>query len=171
MSVQTSYGFSTQPGVPGGLYDLSNHVIDARMFNNATEGVLKFGMGVVIGETPGSDVSLPQEEDTLASFEGITVNGYTTQQDLDGVVSIQDGKSVGVLSSGRIWARLKEGTTAVHGNRVYLITSGEYAGYFTNTVDDSDEDDAESLMELPARFVGNAYNSVLAPVEMTASRY
>lgn len=44
MSMWTNYTQSMPAGVAGGLYDLTEHVVDSRM--NEAAG-LKFGMGVV----------------------------------------------------------------------------------------------------------------------------
>ena len=57
MSVQTSYGNQTPKGVAGGIYDMFHYAVDSR-FNEETDGVLRFGVGVVPGTLPGSSVKL-----------------------------------------------------------------------------------------------------------------
>ena len=81
MSVQMSYGYSTPRGIPGGLYDQSPYVVDTRL-NEADNGAMLFGMGVVQGSVPGTNIDLPTASSTAADFEGITVNGFTQQHDL-----------------------------------------------------------------------------------------
>ena len=61
MSVQTSYTNATPRGIAGGLYDLSNHMVDSRRYHDTTR--LQFGTGVVIGENPGEDVAKPSSDD------------------------------------------------------------------------------------------------------------
>ena len=68
MSVQTSYTNATPRGIAGGLYDLSNHMVDSRRYNDTTR--LQFGTGVVIGENPGEDVAKPKAASSAADFEG-----------------------------------------------------------------------------------------------------
>lgn len=57
--MQTSYNYTTPKGVAGGLYDLAPYQVDSRVNGEATPGVLKFGMGVVQGTTPGTNVVRP----------------------------------------------------------------------------------------------------------------
>ena len=58
MAVQTSYGYATPKGIPGGIYDLYHYPVDSR-FNEEDNGKLRFGVGVVKGSIPGSNVVLP----------------------------------------------------------------------------------------------------------------
>ncbi len=160
---QLSYDFNTQPGLPGGLYDLSTHTIDSRIFE-AMEGLkLRFGMGVFLGTIAGSNVNLPDEDSELSEFEGIVVSGHTQQQDLEGKTFIADGTTVGVLRAGRIWARLVDETEVSYGDPVYLVISGDDAGLFTNA-------EGENNLEIPARFISSSYQGAIAPVELTANR-
>ena len=48
MSMWTNYTQSMPAGVAGGLYDLTEHVVDSRM-NGESATALKPGMGVVQG--------------------------------------------------------------------------------------------------------------------------
>lgn len=132
MSGQLEYGYSTQSGIPGGIFDLSTKVIDSRVFEAEDDEVAKFGMGMVMGNSPGTSVSFPSEDSTENHFEGILVNGHTQQHDLDGVISIQDNTTVGVMRSGRIWGRTDPEVTISYGDKLYLVTSGTNAGLFTN---------------------------------------
>ena len=59
MSAQTRYGFATPIGAPGGIVDLSPHVIDT-FLNEEASGVLKFGLGVVQGSKPGVNIARPE---------------------------------------------------------------------------------------------------------------
>lgn len=132
MAAQTSYNFFTTRGIAGGLYDLSDHVIDARR-NEEDTGVLGFGLGVVVGTNAGIDVKLPGGSETNAStFEGVTVNGFTTEQNRAGDVLLVEGATVGVLSHGRIWVKVVDGITIAYGDNVYLVVSGDDKGKFTS---------------------------------------
>ena len=44
---------------------------------------MKFGLGVVQGSAPGSDIKIPATGATAIKFEGITVNGYIKSQTYD----------------------------------------------------------------------------------------
>ena len=105
MAVQTSYGYATPKGIPGGIYDLYHYPVDSR-FNEEDNGKLRFGVGVVKGSIPGSNVVLPTSASTAADFEGVTVNGFNQQHDLEGKVSINKNQNIGVMRHGRIWVRL-----------------------------------------------------------------
>lgn len=132
MAAQTSYNFFTTRGIAGGLYDLSDHVIDARR-NEEDTGVLGFGLGVVVGTNAGIDVKLPGGSETDATtFEGVTVNGFTTEQNRAGDVLLVEGATVGVLSHGRIWVKVVDGIDIAYGDKVYLVVSGNDKGKFTN---------------------------------------
>lgn len=155
MSVQTSYNFYTERGVAGGLYDLSHHDVNSRI-NECEDGVLKFGMGVITGGNPGSDVRVPVVGAT--AFDGITVNGFSTEMDMAGAVALKNGATVGVLAHGKVWARIANGVSTDYGDELYLITDGEYAGYFTNVT--------EGNLKINGRFVGPKGTGNVAPVEL-----
>lgn len=66
MSAQTTYSQSTPRGAAGGLYDLSGHAVNTRI--NAETGLtMKFGLGVVQGSVPGSEIKLPPQAPPLTS--------------------------------------------------------------------------------------------------------
>ena len=159
MGVQTSYNFYTDRGVAGGLYDLGHHDVNSRR-NECEDGVLKFGMGVVIGTLAGSQVKLPASGATVETFEGITVNGYSTEMDMAGEVALKNEATVGVLTHGKVWARIKDGITPKYGDKLYLITAGEEAGCFTNAT-------GTNIIEITGgRFVGTKGTGNVAPVEL-----
>lgn len=159
MSAQTNYTQATPRGVAGGLYDLSAHAIVTRL-NGETGNTMKFGMGVVRGSTPGSDVKIPAAGATAAKFEGVTVNGYTTEMDREGAVTLPPMASLGVLQYGKIWARTKAGITPAYGDPVHLIISGDDAGLFTNATVEG------SSVEVKGRFIGGKGTGNVAPVEL-----
>lgn len=159
MSVQTSYGFATPRGIAGGLFDLTPYSIDSRLSAEG-DGVLKYGMGVVQGDNPGTNVKKPVAASTIAVFEGIALNGLSTQQNMVGEVAILENQTVGVLRFGRCWARVPDGVTPAYGNALHLIIAGANAGYFTNA-----EVDAGSIIAVNGRFIGPAQNG-LAPAEL-----
>ena len=132
MAVQTSYGFATQKGIPGGIYDLYHYPVNSR-FNEEANGKLHFGMGVVAGSIPGSNVKLPVDASTADLFEGVVVNGFNQQHDLEGNVSINNNQNIGVMRHGCIWARLAANETPTYGDTVHLVVSGADAGCFSKT--------------------------------------
>ena len=158
MGVQTSYNFYTERGVAGGLYDLSHHDVNSRR-NECEDGVLKLGVGVVAGTLAGSQVKLPESGATAENFEGIVVNGFSTEMDMNGAVAVKKDATVGVLVHGRIWARIAEGVTPKYGDALYLIKSGDNAGCFTNVADGA-------IAITGGKFVGTKGTGNVAPVEL-----
>ena len=154
MSVQTSYGNQTPKGVAGGIYDMFHYAVDSR-FNEETDGVLRFGVGVVPGTLPGSSVKLPAADRTTTQFEGVVLNGYDRQQDLSGKLFILNNQNIGVMRRGRVWVRLAADAAPKYGDEVRLMTSGDDVGCFSTT----------GGLTIPGRFIGPASNGV-APVEL-----
>lgn len=160
MGAQTSYNYSTPRGVAGGLYDLSPYEMNSRL-NGDEEKALLFGMGVVMAQNPGFDVELPQEDSIAENFEGVVINGLTTQQDVDGALKILHNQSVGILRYGNAWVRIGSAAAPEYGKDVYLITAGEEVGFFTDSEDDS------SKIAVPARFIGEKDSgNQIAPVKL-----
>lgn len=89
MGVQKTYSYATGKGVAGGIYDMFHYPVDSR-FNEEATGKLHFGVGVVTGKVPGSSVALPTGASTADNFEGVVINGFDRQQDLEGK-GIADG--------------------------------------------------------------------------------
>lgn len=158
MSAQTTYNQATPCGVAGGLVDLSAHAVNTRI-NGQADATLKFGMGVVQGSAPGSDIKIPASGATAEKFEGITVNGYTNEMDMDGAVAISPGAAIGVLQYGKIWVRIKSGDAPAYGDKAYLIINGDDAGLFTKT-------SGGDTVEIPCRFIGEKGTGDVAPVEL-----
>lgn len=157
MSVQTTYNFATPRGVAGGLYDLSNYCIDTRI-NAQAGGNVCFGMGLIRGDKPGSNVKLPVAESTAADFEGIAMNGFNTQQTIEGDVRIASKCSVGILRSGRAWVRIQNGIAPKYGEALYLIKTGDDAGCFTNVSADG--------LAVNGIFIGEKGSGNVAPAEL-----
>lgn len=156
MSVQTSYNFYTDKGVAGGLYDLSHHTVDT--FRNGEEdGVLKFGMGVFTKDGDERCVVLPNHENSL-DFAGVSVNGFTTEMDMNGALALRKGATVGVLTHGRVWVRVKEGVEPKFGSELYIYTTGDDAGCF-------DCIGGDGKIDVKGRFIGPKVGN-LAPVEL-----
>lgn len=130
MSAQIKYGYSTPMGAAGGIVDLAPYAIDTFLNENAT-GVL-FGMGVVQGTKPGVNVKLPATGATAAKFEGIVTNNRTTEFDMEGKLAVKKGASVGVMRYGRVYGRVAADVAPAYGDKVYMIITGDEAGYFTN---------------------------------------
>lgn len=159
MGVQTSYNFATDRGVAGGLYDLSHKTVVSRR-NEAADGILKFGMGVVIGTSKGVQVNLPAAGATLATFEGIALNGFSNEMDMAGNLSLKKDVTVGVISHGKVWARIVDGITPAYGDALYLCISGDNAGLFTNASGDN------TIAITGAKFIGGKGTGNVAPVEL-----
>jgi hypothetical protein len=158
MSAQTSYSYTTPKGVAGGLLDLAPYSIDSRINGETSKDTLKFGMGVVQGATPGSDVKIPTSAATAAQFDGLALTGFTAQMDMAGDVNVYPAQTVGVLRYGKAWARVVTGLTIAYGDPLYLTTTGANAGLFTNA--------ATSAIALAGRFLGPAGQGDIAPVEL-----
>ena len=157
MSVQTAYNFNPVAGSPGGIYDLTKYAIDA-FANQENSGVLKLGMGVVVGSTPNS-CKKPVAASTAANFLGVTVNGRTNEHDLEGNVYVRNKASVGVMRYGRIYVLVKSGVTVAAGDPLLLIKSGDDAGLFTKTP-------ADNTLAIPGKFLGPVGSNGCAPVHL-----
>lgn len=155
MGVQKAYSYVTGKGVAGGIYDMYHYQIDSR-FNEAESGKLYFGMGVVPGEIPGSNITLPTSGSTADKFEGVVINGFDRQYDLDGKLYVLNGQNVGVMRHGRVWVRLAAEAKPGYGDALHLIVEGEEAGCFAT----------EGGLAIPGRFIG-ASKEGIAPVELT----
>ena len=154
MSAQTTYGFATSKGVPGGIYDMYHYPVDSR-FNEEDNGKMLLGVGVVTGAIPGSSVKMPTASSKAADFEGVVVNGFTQQHDLEGNVAVMNNQSIGIMRRGRIWVRLVDEADPKYGDALHLIVDGNDAGCFATT----------GGVEVPGRFIGEASNGV-APIEL-----
>ncbi len=162
MAGQLTYGYATQSGLAGGIVDLSNKVVDSRVFEMTAGTKALFGLGVVLGSVAGTNVNIPDEDSKATEFEGVLVNGHTTQYDLDGILSINDNATVGVMRAGRIWARVDSEATIDYGEPLYLIPSGENAGRFTNN--------EEGNLSIQGRFLHSGNTAGLHAVELFAGR-
>ena len=152
--MQKTYGFATSKGIAGGIYDAYHYPVDSRI-NSADSGKLTFGMGVVPGNAPGSNIALPTSASKATDFEGVIVNGFDRQQDLDGKLYILNGQGVGVMRRGRIWVKLANAAAPAYGGALHLLVDGDEAGCFATA----------GGIEIPGRFIGPANNGI-APVEL-----
>ncbi len=160
MAVQSSYNYASGQGVAGGLWDLSPYVRESRI--NEEESALKLGMGVVKGTVPGVGVKLPDSSSGLVDFEGVIAKNGTTPLDLNGELKLAAKAAVGVISSGRVWVRIKSGISPAYGKDVYLITSGTNAGLFTLAADTAEA----WKIRLNARYLGSKSSGLIAPIEL-----
>ena len=135
MSAQTRYGYSTPIGAAGGIVDLAPYAIDT-FLNEEKTGVMKFGLGVVSGSNPGHNAKRPTSAAKATDFLGIVTNNRSTEYDLEGKIYIRNGKPMGVMRYGRIYGRVADDVEPAYGNPVYLVTSGDDAGCFTNVAAD-----------------------------------
>ena len=155
MAAQTTYGFNTPKGVPGGLYDISYHEVNTRM-NEEEDGKLGFGVGVVYGTTKGHTVKLPVAASTADQFEGVTIYGVTVEHDMTGTVVIRKNTTVGVVRTGKVWAKVAAGIEPVYNAKLYLIKNGSEAGCFTNV-------SGADTIEIKGKFIGEVDNGI-API-------
>jgi hypothetical protein len=160
MSGQTSYTYQTPKGVAGALVDMSPKSIDSRVNSETEVDKMRFGMGVVVGGNPGTDVRVPVSTSVALDFEGVLLTGYTQQQTINGDIHVNPAQTVGVLRWGRAWARVVDGVTPQYNDPLYLVITGADAGLFTN---DSDDD---ANLAINGRFYGGLGNGNIAPVEI-----
>jgi len=159
MSGQNSYGYAAPRGVAGGLFDVSPYRIDSRVNGEKQAGAMKFGMGAVQGDSPGTNVALPDDGAEEGGFEGLVMTGHTTEMDVEGKVVIAPLQTVGVLRWGKAWALVASGAEPAYGDYLYLVTEeGADRGKFTN--------DEDGGLAVNGRFVGGAVSGDLAPVEI-----
>lgn len=155
MAAQTTYGYSTPKGVPGGLYDISQHEVNTRM-NEEEDGKMGFGVGVVHGTSKGYTVKLPIAASTAGQFEGVTIYGVTVEHDMTGKVVVRKDTTVGVVRTGKVWVKVAAGVEPDYNEKLYMIKDGAEAGYFTNV-------SGANAIEIKGKFIGKADNGI-APV-------
>ena len=159
MSAQTRYGYPMPIGAAGGIVDTAPYSIVSRL-NEEESGTMKFGIGVVQGTKPGSGIAVPTSAATVAKFEGITTNNHHTEHDLEG----------GVMTYGRVYARVAEGVEPAYGDSLFIITSGAEAGFVTNNaaaVAAEGEEAAPTTIAIKGRFLGGVDSTTkVAPVEL-----
>lgn len=167
MSAQTRYSYPMSIGAAGGIVDTAPYSIVSRL-NEAETGSMKFGIGVVQGTKPGSNVDVPARASTVAKFEGITVNNHHTEHDLEGVLHIRNGAAIGVMTYGRVYARVADGITPAYGESVYLIVDGDEAGYVTNkAASTADGSTDAATVAIKGRFLGGVDGTTkVAAVEL-----
>ena len=156
MSAQNGYRYTTPRNAPGGVYDLSPKAVNSRQ----GEGQLRFGIGVVHGSTPGTNVTAPTATATADKFEGIVLSTHTHEMDTDGAVTIKAGKTVNVMKYGRAWVRTEKNAEIAYGEDVFLVTDGESAGCFTNT------SSTATKIAVSGKFIGPSGIDGIAPVEL-----
>lgn len=159
MSVWTEYSQQTPKGTAGSLYDLTSHVVDSFM-NEENDGVMGYGVGVVVGTTPGTNCKLPATGATADKFLGIVMNGGTNEMNMNGVVNIPKGYHLSVMRQGRVWAKLADGQTPAYGGAVYLVINGTGAGCLKTAADGS------NTIQIPARFLGEKTGENLVAIEL-----
>jgi len=159
MSGQLSYTYHTPKGVAGSLVDINAYSIDSRANGETRPGVMRFGMGAMIGESPGVTVRVPDASMTDASlFEGIVMTGFTQQMTMHGDVNVYPAQTVGILRWGRAWALVPDDVFPEYNDPAYLIVDGDDAGKFTNEAADN--------VAIKATFIGGRGTGAVAPVAL-----
>lgn len=128
MAAQMTYGYKTPSGVPGLIFDIAPYECNSRV-SEENAGIIKFGLGVVVGTAKGTGVILPTA--TTDNFEGVVVE-KAHELGMDGKVTIDKGEAFSVMRFGGVWARVDESVTIAPGDKAYMICSGNKAGQFTN---------------------------------------
>ena len=162
MAVQTSYRYFPYRGAAGSLYDISPHLVDSRSNAEQEDGVVRHGLGVVRGTSPGNNVRLPATGSTAETFEGLVLNGGTTEMNIQGETILTSHATLSVLRYGRAWALIPENLEVTYGQQVHLILTGADRGKFTNV--------ATSNLALNATFIGPAGSGSTAPIELYNQR-
>lgn len=169
MSAQTRYGYPMPVGAAGGIVDTAPYSIVSRLNEEAT-GTMMFGIGVVQGAKPGSGIAMPKAASTAAKFEGITTNNHHTEHDLEGSLHIRKSAAIGVMTYGRVYARVAKDVEPAYGDSLFLITSGDETGYVTNkaaTAPSEGEDAVSTTIAIKGRFLGGVDSTTkVAPVEL-----
>ena len=137
MGVQSAYKFNTPIGQAGGIVDGFTPYAVNSFCNESNDGVVKPGMGVVKGTTPGATAKAPASGATAAAFEGIVTNRRTYENDMNGGVTVRKGTTLGVMKYGCIYGLLAGGATPEYGDPVYLVITGDDAGCFTDVSTDN----------------------------------
>ena len=169
MSAQTRYGYPMPIGAAGGIVDTAPYSIVSRL-NEEESGTMKFGIGVVQGTKPGSGIAVPTSAATVAKFEGITTNNHHTEHDLEGGLRIRKSAAIGVMTYGRVYARVAEGVEPAYGDSLFIITSGAEAGFVTNNAaaaPKEGETATSTTIAIKGRFLGGVDSTTkVAPVEL-----
>lgn len=156
---QLKYGYSTPVGEAGGIIDLAPYAVDT-FTNEEDTGKMGFGVGVVTGTAAGKQVKLPVSASTAANFEGVVTNRRTTEYDLEGKIHIRKNATVGVMRYGRIYVRVATGATPAYGKAVYMLNSGDEAGYFTDKASTTTGEPSNTVtvnhVAVKGRFLGEA---------------
>lgn len=149
---QLNYSYETAKGVAGGLFDITDYEINSRTVEDEN-GVVKFGTALAQGTSAGHTVKVPTA--TTDKFEGVAVNGLTTQHDTYGDVVVKKGDAIGVLAQGKVWVRLATGIVPAYGDKAYVVADG--SGLFTNVSGDT-------TIEVNATFVEVDKNEEIAVI-------
>lgn len=163
MAAQLDYGYSMSKGVPGGKYDLSPDEVITRT-SEEEDGVLKFGMAVMVGSTPGTTVKVAGTGATTAKMEGIVLHAANTEQDRKGRVVVPNNASVGIMRRGKVWARVAEDVKPVYGDPLYVVVSGDDAGSLSNAAGTDNVN-----VKIGGYFIGEAEAEGIAPVLLTGA--
>ncbi|GHU52705.1 hypothetical protein AGMMS49975_09060 [Clostridia bacterium] len=155
--LQTQYGYNSQRGVPGGLFDSSPRSVISRANGETTPIAIKFGYGVVKGTTPGVDVVLPTSSSTADEFEGVVLSDIA-EHDIDGKIRITPTRMIGVMDWGKVWVIVPDDLTIAYGDAVYLINDGDDAGKFTN--------DSDGGIAVKAKFITAVDSGDIAVIQL-----
>lgn len=137
---QLTYSYDTAKGLPGQKADLGWTEVYSRT-NEEDDGKMKFGMAVMTGSIAGQTVKLPAAGTKKEQIEGVTLMSDHFEHDLNGKVVIGKGAVIGVVATGRVWARLASGVTnPTAGAPAYVVISGLDTGCFTATSGDTTVD-------------------------------
>ena len=148
MAAQLDYGYALKRGLAGAKVDLTRDIVLSRR-NEAADGALLFGLAVAVGTAAGTTVKLPSAKTDV--IEGVALYAGNTEEDRDGKAIVKKDVELDVMKKGHVWGRLAvktaatESTAAVYvtpayGATAYVVCSGDNAGRFTPTSDDTTKD-------------------------------
>lgn len=107
MSVQTKYGFATAKASPVASTICTTIPLTPATTRRTT--VCSVSAWALFAAPCRVAMWLcPLLPGKAADFEGVIVNGFSNQHDLEGVVSILNNQNIGVMRKGRIWVSLAE---------------------------------------------------------------
>jgi hypothetical protein len=115
----------------------------------ATELPKHYGLAMFIGSIVGENVILPESGTAISDFEGVL--SYSTRNERKYKNELQEVEIAyndinTILQWGTVGVRVADDATPEYNDKVYIITSGDDVGKFTN-------DDAGNLELETAKFI------------------
>jgi len=164
MPVQTSIKPSLSQGAAGthfSAWSANNGRIRTRGLEldvGAKSKERVFGLAAIRGTVAGETVVIPTTTFTADLFEGVVMNNFLEELELSGSYSVDAGSAVGTCDIGDIWVQVPDGVEPKYGEPIFVVTTGNGAGKFTNN--------SGAGVSIPGRFLGGRTDEGIAPVEL-----